>query len=131
MIAIPIEKGTHDSMSTKLFGNAPFFALIDPHTKIPKIVSNEGCGNGIKTANFLVQLGATSALYGYLGDGPFYVMVREGMRVYWLGKEPMPLEQAITIALEGNLIQVTPDNASAYLDPGTSSGECECGCSHA
>lgn len=130
MIAIPVENDAHDTMSTKLFGNAKFFALVDPLTKESTIVANEGCGNGIKTAHYLLNAGATSALYGFLGDGPFHVMVREGIEVYWLGKEVMPLEQAIETALSESLIRVTPENAAAYLDPGTAAGACECGCTH-
>lgn len=130
MIAIPVETNTPETMSTKLFGNAKFFALVDPLTKQSTIISNEGCGNGIKTASFLAGAGATSALYGFLGDGPFHVMVREGIDVYWLGKKTMSLDRAIDVALSESLIRVTPENASDYLDPGTNTGACECGCTH-
>lgn len=130
MIAIPVENDTQETMSTKLFGNAKFFALIDPTNKTKTIIPNEGCGNGIKTANFLAESGAKSALYGFLGDGPFYVMIREGMEVYWLGKETMNLDDAIESLLSESLVKVTPENASLYLDPGTAAGACECGCSH-
>lgn len=130
MIAIPVETDALDTKSTKLFGNAKFFALVDPLTKKSTIITNEGCGNGIKTASFLAESGASSALYGFLGDGPFHVMVREGIAVYWLGKETMSLESAIDVALSESLIRVTPENASEYLDPGTAAGACECGCSH-
>jgi len=57
-------------------------------------------------------------------------MVREGISVYWLGKETMSLDRAIDVALSESLIRVTPENASDYLDPGTNAGACECGCSH-
>ena len=130
MIAIPVETDTPDTMSTKLFGNAKLFALVDPLTKKSTIISNEGCGNGIQTASFLLEQGATSALYGFLGDGPFHVMVRGGMEVYWLGKEPMALSKAIDSALSESLMRVTPENADQYLDPGTAAGACACGCSH-
>ncbi len=130
MIAIPVETDSPSTMSTKLFGNAKFFALVDPVSKVSRIIPNEGCGNGIKTAHYLVTMGAESALYGFLGDGPFHVMVREGIRVYWLGKETMTLEDAIDAALSDSLVQVTTANASTYLDPGTAAGACECGCSH-
>lgn len=130
MIAIPVESASPSTMSTKLFGNAQFFALVDPKTKEHTVISNEGCGNGIKTASYLLEQGASSALYGFLGDGPFHVMVRGGMEVYWLGHEPMPLAQAIDAVLSKTLIRVTPENAERYLDPGTAAGACECGCTH-
>ncbi len=130
MIAIPVESNSGELMSTKLFGNAKFFALVDPKNKHHTVVANKGCGNGIQTASFLLEQGATSALYGFLGDGPFHVMVRGGMEVYWLGKEPMALSRAIDSALSESLVRVTPENADQYLDPGTAAGACECGCSH-
>lgn len=130
MIAIPVESAHPETMSTKLFGNAPYFALVDNNGRERSIVANGGCGNGIKTAHFLHDQGATSAVYGFLGDGPFHVMVREGMEVFWLGKETMSLDQAIDAALSGTLIQVTTENCTTYLDPGTAAGACECGCSH-
>lgn len=130
MIAIPVESARPDTMSTKLFGNAPYFALVDANGSTCKIIPNEGCGNGIKTAHFLLDQGATSALYGFLGDGPFHVMAREGMEVFWLGKETMSLDKAVEAALSDTLVHVTPHNAATYLDPGTVAGACECGCSH-
>lgn len=130
MIAIPVESDTSETMSSKLFGNAKFFALVEPETKRYRIVPNSGCGNGIQTAAFLLEQGASSALYGFLGDGPFHVMIRGGMEVYWLGKETMPLHAAIQTALSESLVRVTPENAALYLDPGTNAGACECGCSH-
>src|SRR3989338_3451114 len=130
MLAIPVESDSPGTMSTKLFGNAKFFALVDPLTKQSTIISNEGCGNGIQTANYLLENGATSAVYGFLGDGPFHVMVRGGMSVYWLGSETMPLNEAIDVIFTQSLIQVTPENASDYLDPGTAAGACECWCTH-
>ncbi len=130
MIAIPVGTDTDTPTSTKLFGNAPMFALVDPSTRDFSIIQNEGCGNGIKTANFLLEKGAKSAVYGFLGDGPFHVMIRGGMEVYWLGKEEMALNDAIDAALSETLIRVTADNAAQYLDPGTAAGACECGCTH-
>lgn len=130
MLAIPVETDESEPMSTKLFGNAKFFALVDPSTKHHTIIPNKGCGNGIQTANYLLEQGASSALYGFLGDGPFHVMIRGGMEVYWLGKETMPLENAIRTAFSECLVRVTPENADLYLDPGTSAGACECGCNH-
>lgn len=130
MIAIPVESNTMNTMSTKLFGNAKYFALVNPLTDSHTIVKNEGCGNGIKTADFLLKKGAKSAVYGFLGDGPFNTMMDAGMSVYWLGKETLPLENAIHYAISESLVKVTPENADIYLDPGTSVGACECGCTN-
>lgn len=126
MIAIPVESNSINTMSTKLFGNGKYFALVNPITDSHTIVENEGCGNGIKTADFLLKKGAKSAAYGFLGNGPFYAMLDAGMDVFWLGKEVLPLENAIHYAISESLVKVTPENADLYLDSGTNSDVCEC-----
>lgn len=130
MIAIPVESNKSQPVTTKLFGNASFFALVDPKTKTYEVVENTACGNGIATANFLLENKVESAFYGFLGDGPFHVLIRNGVQVYWMGKETMSLEDAINGAETSAFTEVTVQNAASYLDPGTTEGSCQCGCSH-
>lgn len=130
MIAIPIETLDANPMSTKLFGNAKYFALYDTRTGRNTFIPNDGCGNGTQTAAFLLNEGATSALYGFLGEGPFHAMIRGGMEVFWLGEETMNLKEAIRCALEQRLVRVTPENAELYLNPGEGISRCGCGCTH-
>jgi predicted Fe-Mo cluster-binding NifX family protein len=131
MIAIPVEFDSNNTVAlSKLFGNAVSFALYDTVSNKLTVTKNEGCGNGIATADFLLSKGVKSALYTYLGDGPFYTLVRGGAKVYYMGKSPTYLDETIRSALNGELTEVTPENAKTYLDPGTASDACECGCSH-
>ena len=51
-----------------------------------------------------------------------------GMKVFYLGKEEMPLSQAMEAYKSGSLPEVTPGNSKELLDPGMPSGQCECGC---
>lgn len=131
MIAIPVEYDSDNTIAlSKLFGNAASFALYDPVSDKLTVTKNEGCGNGIATADFLLAKGVKSALYTYLGDGPFYTLVRGGARVFCMGKAPKYLDETIRAAVNGELLEVTPANAKIHLDPGTATDACECGCSH-
>lgn len=117
-------------MPSKLFGNARNFLFLDPKTNQFTVTKNTGCGNGIATAGFLLENGVTSALYTYLGDGPFYALRRGGAKIFYMGEEPGDLGSLLNTAMHGTLVEVTEANAKEMLNPGTDTGACECGCSH-
>ena len=63
-----------------------------------------------------------------MGNGPFTALSEDGLDIYYIGKEPMPLFEIIK-KLEANaFVKVDQGNAQSYLDPGTETGECRCGC---
>lgn len=130
MIAIPVDTHHLGIKSSKLFGNVPSFVLYDLNKKKFNFKKNTGCGNGIKTAQTLRSWGVQSVVYSYLGDGPFKNMDKDGIDIYYIGKEPMELTEIINGLKENTFIKVDSENAQTYLDPGTNSGNCECGCSH-
>jgi predicted Fe-Mo cluster-binding NifX family protein len=130
MIAIPVDTASMDAKSSKLFGNVPAFALYSDEEQAFQFVPNNGKGDGIATALLLADLSVTSVVYSYMGDGPFGVLEREGIDVYYLGKEPMALSSIIDGIGTDNFVKVDGGNAVTYLDPGTASGSCGCGCSH-
>lgn len=130
MIAIPVDTTNFGIKSSTLFGNAPIFALYDKEKKTFLLKENTGCGNGIKTAKTLQSWGVNSAVYSFLGDGPFNTMHKDGIDIYYIGKEPIGLQEIVDGLHKDTFIKVDTHNASTYLDPGTHAGNCECGCSH-
>jgi len=128
MIAIPVDSATPGVKSSKLFGNAELFAIYRPAEEEFYFVRNKGAGDGVKTAKQLKEWGVTSALYTHLGKGPFSSMIEDGIDVYYLGKEPMPLFEIIRQFESGSFVKVDSGNAGTYLDPGTPTGACACGC---
>ena len=130
MLAIPVDTENFGVKSSKLFGNAPSFALYDLAKKEFFFKENTGCGNGIKTAETLHAWGVKNVVYSYLGDGPFKSMEKEGINIYFIGKEPMELSKIVDGLDKQNFTKVDAENATTFLDPGTNSGNCECGCSH-
>ena len=105
------------------FGNAPSFALYDLAKKEFFFKENTGCGNGIKTAETLHAWGVKNVVYSYLGDGPFKSMEKEGINIYYIGKEPMELSKIVDGLDKQSFTKVDAENASTFLDPGTNSGK--------
>lgn len=129
MIAIPIDSGESNVKSSTLFGNVDMFALYKEDEKAFTFIKNDASGNGIKTAKFLKKSGATKAVYSYMGDGPFKELNSNGVEVFYIGKEPMGLSEIVNNLKEKQFVQVDTTNSSTYLDPGTATENCTCGCS--
>jgi len=130
MIAIPVDTASTESKSSSLFGNVSAFALYNKDEKAFRFVENSGKGDGIATAQALVDLSVQTVVYSYMGNGPFGILNREGMGVYYVGKEPLELASIIEGLEASSFIKVDAGNADTYLDPGTATGTCGCGCSH-
>ncbi len=127
MIAIPVDSIKPDVKSSALFGNVNYFALYDPEVKEFRFIKNDGYGDGIKTAELLKEHNASKVFYSYMGKGPFSTLQKNGIEIYYLGPEPLDLDEIISSHDEESFVKVTPENAETYLDPGTHTGECQCG----
>jgi predicted Fe-Mo cluster-binding NifX family protein len=130
MLAVPVDNARPGLKSSKLFGNAPMFAIYSPAIKQFFVVENGGVGDGMNTARFLKEQGVDSVAYTHLGEGLYNALESDGIDVYYLGKEPLFIYQVIDGVKEGRFVKVEQNNASTYLDPGMPSGSCECGASH-
>lgn len=130
MIAVPIDSAKPDIMSSKLFGNATMFAFYLPCEEQFFIQMNTSVGNGVDTAKFLKAKGVETVLYTHMGDGLFNKLDKDGIDVYYIGKEPQPIVKLIDSFNAKELVKVEQSNAKEYLDPGTPSDSCGCGCTH-
>ncbi|MFT5661152.1 MAG: putative Fe-Mo cluster-binding NifX family protein [Sulfurimonas sp.] len=128
MIAIPIDSASLDKKSSKLFGNVDMFAIYESKEKSFEFIKNKECGNGIKTAKYLKEYGVTSITYSYMGDGPFKELNKSGVDIFYIGKEPMSLSEIVQKIQDNKFVKVDRSNASTYLDSGTATENCECGC---
>jgi len=128
MIAIPVDtdQEKNPTLSTK-FGNAPYFALYNSADKSTKIIPNEGCGNGFKTAQFLIDLKIHQTLYRHMGQGLFERLHDAGVAVYCV-KEICELTSLLEKFHRNVYPKLTSKNASTLLDSGNAQGVCECGC---
>jgi len=128
MIAIPVDSIEPDIKSSKLFGNVSYFALYDPKSQDFNFIQNKASGDGVKTAELLKEYEVTQTYYSYMGNGPFTSLQKNSIEVYYLGKESLDLDEIISSYDEDIFIKVTKDNAKSYLDSGTQTGDCQCGC---
>jgi len=128
MLAIPTDSIKPDVKSSTLFGNVNYFALYNPIEKNFSFIPNEASGDGVKTAELLKKYNTSKVFYSYMGNGPFSSLVKDDIEVFYLGSEPLDLDEIICSYDEDIFVQVTKENAKEYLDPGTQTGDCQCGC---
>lgn len=123
MIAIPLSKEESTTISD-LFGNAPFFALLDPTSGYFKVKENKGYGDGTDTAVCLKELGATSTFFYHMGEGVFNQLDEDDVKVYSSSKTYMTIEEIYRKFLKGEAKLVTKDNCDSLLDSGSTSCNC-------
>jgi len=128
MIAIPVDSKDVGVKSSKLFGNVSMFAIYEPSNDKYTFINNTEAGNGIKTAQLLKTNGVKSVVYSYMGDGPFKRLNSDDIDVYYIGKEPILLNDIVGKVQDNDFIKVDSSNYTKYLDPGTATENCECGC---
>ncbi|RXJ68560.1 dinitrogenase iron-molybdenum cofactor biosynthesis protein [Halarcobacter ebronensis] len=125
MLAIPLDKNDSTTISD-LFGNAPYFALLDTKTNKYKVEKNSGCGNGLESAAFVKNSGANATIFFHMGDGVFKNFYENNIKVYCVEKKYLTIEEISKKVAEKSLAVVTKENAKTLLDSGTATCRCEC-----
>jgi predicted Fe-Mo cluster-binding NifX family protein len=126
MLAIPIDKKDSTTLS-KLYGRAPFFALLDTEIGNFTVVENEAMGKGPKSAEFLKEKGACATIYYHMGEGVYKGFEKNGMEVYCANYCTDSLDLIYQNFKNGLYTKLNSDNFEKFLDPGE--GEtCKCGC---
>ena len=126
MIAIPLD--TKDSIElSKLYGRAPFFALLDTKTGDFEVIDNEVKGKGPKSAAFLQEKNVSSTLFYHMGEGVYDGFVKNKMDVYTADYNTYTIKEIYDCFIHNKLTQLTDSNYKKLLDPGA--GEtCTCSC---
>ena len=125
MLAIPIDSPSSTIIS-ELYGNAPYFALMDESGKV-LVIENLESGNGPKCAPFLRTKGANSTLFYHMGEGVYKSFVKSAMSVYSVEKNAYSFDEIYQKMQSDSLPKLTDENYELLLDPGTT-GSCKCGC---
>lgn len=126
MLAIPLD--TKDSTTlSKLFGRAPYFALLDLDTKNYEVIENKAKGKGPLSAEFLKTYNVTSTIFYHMGEGVYKSFVKNGMDVYTANYALDSIDTIYQNINSGSYEKLTKNNYKKLLDPGE--GEtCSCGC---
>jgi len=125
MLAIPIDKQSATTIS-KLYGNAPYFALVDEDLSVI-VIDNIECGNGPKIAPFLKSIDVTSTVFYHMGEGVYSGFVDNDIAVYTAQKKPYTLDELYSDMKHERLQKLDSDNYKTLLDSGATSS-CQCGC---
>jgi predicted Fe-Mo cluster-binding NifX family protein len=126
MLAIPIDTENSTTLS-KLYGKAPFFALLDTSTGDFTVIKNEVEGKGPKSGDFLKSKGATSTIFYYMGEGVYKSFDKNGMDVYTADYNEYPINEIYTKMKKDEFVKLDSTNFDKLLNPGE--GEvCTCGC---
>jgi predicted Fe-Mo cluster-binding NifX family protein len=123
MIAIPLDEKTKTTIS-KLYGNAPYFALLDEITGNFSVIENAECGNGPKSADFLKSKGASKTIFYHMGEGVYNAFSKNGIEVFTCKHSRATLEEIYSAFDKFEKLDST--NYQELLDPGSST--CKCGC---
>jgi len=121
MIAIPLsEKGS--TTISDLYGNAPYFALLDTLTGQFKVIENDGCGDGEDTAKCVIDAGADSTIFYHMGEGVYDCFDKNDISVYSVSKVFASLDEIFMNFKKSTYTPLTPSNAKSLLD----AGSCTC-----
>lgn len=126
MLAIPLD--TKDSTTlSKLYGKAPFFALLDTEIGSFKVVENEVMGKGPKSADFLKSNGATGTIFYHMGEGVYKSFEENSMDVYCADYAKDSIEDIYQNMKSNGYKKLDSSNCNDLLDPGEGES-CKCGC---
>ena len=126
MLAIPLDTGDSTTLS-KLYGKAPFFALLDTEIGSFKVVENEVMGKGPKSAEFLKSVGADSTIFYHMGEGVYKSFEENSMDVYCADYKKDSIEDIYRNMKKDSYKKLDSSNYNDLLDPGE--GEtCKCEC---
>jgi predicted Fe-Mo cluster-binding NifX family protein len=128
MIAIPLDNKNSTKIS-KLYGNAPYFALLDVQTGNFSVVENEQVGSGPKIASFLKPLNVNSTIFFHMGEGVYNSFIDEKMNVYKSKSLNESIDNIYMDLKNKSITKLNSNNYKELLDPGTT-GSCKCGCNN-
>jgi predicted Fe-Mo cluster-binding NifX family protein len=126
MIAIPLD--TKDSTTlSKLYGKAPYFALLNKQTGQFSVIENEVIGKGPKSADFLKSKNASSTIFYHMGEGVYKSFEKNNMDVFTSNYNNYTLKEIFKNSRDEKLTKLDSTNYDKLLDPGA--GEtCTCEC---
>jgi predicted Fe-Mo cluster-binding NifX family protein len=126
MVAIPLNQ-QHSTILSDLYGNAPYFALLNTDTGVFRVIENGVKGKGPKSADFLKGYGVDSTIYYHMGEGVYKSFVENSMDVFTADHQYLTIDEIYLEFYDNKTHKLDETNYEKLLDPG-SAGECKCGC---
>lgn len=123
MIAIPVDEKESTTIS-ELYGNAPYFVILDTNSGVSRVLKNKECGNGPKSSEFLNSLGVTATVFFHMGEGVYKAFEKKLIDVFSVKKNHYTVDEIHKYILDNSLVKVNSSNYKELLDPGQSSCTC-------
>ncbi|MEW6550595.1 MAG: NifB/NifX family molybdenum-iron cluster-binding protein [Campylobacterota bacterium] len=127
MIAIPLDSQNCTTIS-KLYGNAPFFALLDEQSGAFKVIENKEISKGPKIGAFLKAVGADATVFYHMGEGVYKGCDEALVSVYTSFQESLTLEDIFQGFKNSSLTMLDETNYVELLVSGEGMNNCQCGC---
>lgn len=128
MLAIPLDDENSTTLS-KLYGKAPFFALLSTETGSVSVIENKVKGDGPKSGGFLKENGVDATIFFHMGEGVYKGFVELGMDVYTAKTTKYSIDGIYTEFLKDFFTKLDDGNYKELLIPGDPGETCKCGCS--
>jgi len=125
MIAIPLDT-QNSTIISQLYGNAPFFALLDVNSGFCKVVKNEECGNGPKIVPFLKELGISKTVFIHMGEKLFNFYNDANVEVFTCKDKKASIDAIYNDYLIESLVKLDTTNYKDLVDSDCTS----CGCKY-
>lgn len=125
MISIPLDSQNATNIS-KLYGNAPYFALLDEQSGNVTVIENTECGNGVKSAHLLKSKGITSTIFYHMGEGLYKVYSQNDIEVLTCKKEVLSIDSIYMKYLKDEFEKLDNTNYKELLDAGVCESKCKC-----
>ncbi|MDX9743136.1 MAG: NifB/NifX family molybdenum-iron cluster-binding protein [Arcobacteraceae bacterium] len=125
MLAIPISNRTSTTISD-LFGNTPFFILLDEEEGCFTVITNEEKGNGLAIAGFLAKHRVTKTIFYHMGEGVYNSCLENNIEVYKCSSKFNTIDEIFSKLSQNEFQKLDSTNYKDLLDSGTTS--CKCGC---
>ncbi|MEA3288665.1 MAG: NifB/NifX family molybdenum-iron cluster-binding protein, partial [Campylobacterota bacterium] len=124
MLAIPLDTQESTTLS-ELYGQAPYFAILNMQVGNFKVVKNEVIGQGPKSAEFLKDKGVTSTIFYHMGEGVYKSFEKNGMKVFTAEHSKDSIDTIFRKIRSNQCIKLDTQNYKELLDPGNGES-CKC-----
>ncbi len=110
-IAIPVKFNKENPPISPLFGHAKWFAFVEDE----KVTIEENpYDGGIAVVDWLLHRGVDTIVTQHIGQKPFMLLHKEGVKLYYPGDGRVLLNEAIEALKQGTLEEINEENVAQF-----------------
>jgi predicted Fe-Mo cluster-binding NifX family protein len=116
MIAMPVKMNKENSAISPVFGKVKYFAIVSDNGEIQFIENIEK--SGTKAVELLLSKGVKTLLMAHIGESPFKFALTKGIKIFFVGKERITINEAVQKFKNNQLIDATTIDLSQFSTHG-------------